>query len=188
MRRTSGAVAAFVALAAFALPGCGSAVQNDPAGDANGTAGSPPSGAAGPRVDHAGAPPGRTTGLIMPMPSSLGEIVTDDYHFTLYWYAKDTTLPPRATCTGACALHWPPVLVERTVTYAGGDQSLIGTVTRDDGTKQLTLAGRPLYRFSGDRAGDTKGHNVDGVWFVAAPDGGRAKAATATGERQMPGG
>ncbi|HEY8771951.1 MAG TPA: hypothetical protein VIM66_02125, partial [Candidatus Limnocylindria bacterium] len=43
-----------------------------------------------------------------------------------------------------------------------------GTTTRDDGSKQVTHSGQPLYYFSGDQAaGDAKGDGVGGVWSIA---------------------
>lgn len=58
---------------------------------------------------------------------------------------------------------------------AGTEASLIGEVTRADGTKQLTVAGWPMYRYAKDTApGDANGQGVGGTWFAAAPDGKKA--------------
>lgn len=52
------------------------------------------------------------------------------------------------------------------------DASLVGTVTRTDGTKQVTLVGLPLYLFASDsNAGEAKGQAVGGVWWVVGADG-----------------
>ncbi|MGW8323142.1 MAG: hypothetical protein ACWGSD_16460, partial [Thermodesulfobacteriota bacterium] len=41
---------------------------------------------------------------------------------------------------------------------------------RDDGTKQSTFRGYPLYYWSGDeKEGDTNGQGVKNVWFVIDP-------------------
>jgi secreted repeat protein with Y-X4-D motif len=49
---------------------------------------------------------------------------------------------------------------------------VVGTVTRADGTKQLTIKGWPVYRYVGDKKpGTWKGQNVGGKWFVINPDG-----------------
>ena len=48
----------------------------------------------------------------------------------------------------------------------------LGTITRDDGTTQVTLGGAPLYYFIGDEAaGDVKGQGQNDVWFLASPEG-----------------
>ena len=45
-----------------------------------------------------------------------------------------------------------------------------GTITRDDGTMQVTYNGLPLYRFANDTAaGQTNGEGVAGLWSVAKP-------------------
>ena len=45
-----------------------------------------------------------------------------------------------------------------------------GTITREDGQKQTTYKGMPLYYFAGDKAaGEVKGQGVKDVWYVAAP-------------------
>ena len=45
-----------------------------------------------------------------------------------------------------------------------------GTITREDGQKQTTFRGFPLYYWVNDKAaGDTLGQNVNSVWFVVDP-------------------
>jgi predicted lipoprotein with Yx(FWY)xxD motif len=51
-----------------------------------------------------------------------------------------------------------------------GAAGALALVTRDDGTKQVSYNGQPLYYYTPDKAaGDTTGQGVGGVWFVAAP-------------------
>ena len=115
-------------------------------------------------------PADRRIGLIMVMPGPRGRVVTDDYMFTLYRSDRDSAAPPTSTCTGDCAATWLPALVDRVPTYDGGDRTQVGTVTRPDGSKQLTLRGQPLYRYSGDLAeGDVKGDGIDGSWHAVSP-------------------
>lgn len=69
---------------------------------------------------------------------------------------------------------WPPVLAEGGATPAveGVDADLVATVTRSDGSSQVTLNGWPLYRFSGDTApGETNGEGVGGTWHAIGVDG-----------------
>ena len=54
----------------------------------------------------------------------------------------------------------------------GVDVTLLGTITRDDGSTQVTYNGWPLYYFHEDMAaGDTNGQGVEGVWFLVSPEG-----------------
>jgi predicted lipoprotein with Yx(FWY)xxD motif len=55
----------------------------------------------------------------------------------------------------------------------GLDPSLIGSITRDDGTVQLTYNGWPLYTYTQDVApGDTNGQGKgDGDWSMVSPSG-----------------
>jgi predicted lipoprotein with Yx(FWY)xxD motif len=54
----------------------------------------------------------------------------------------------------------------------GVDATLLGTITRDDGSTQVTYNGWPLYYFHEDAApGDTNGQGVGGVWFLVSPEG-----------------
>jgi hypothetical protein len=51
----------------------------------------------------------------------------------------------------------------------------LGTITRSDGTKQVTYAGHPLYFYKADSAaGDTHGQGLDdfgGKWWLLASSG-----------------
>ncbi|MFB6888277.1 hypothetical protein ACFCX4_03050 [Kitasatospora sp. NPDC056327] len=168
-----GRLALFTAsgLAAAALvAGCGS----------SGTGGPPPAmPPAAPSAPAAPAAPG-TNGATLRTTTDphLGTIVTDSAGYTLYRFDRDSADPPTATCNGGCAAIWPPVPADgATVTVSGVDAGLVGTVTRADGSRQLTLAGRPLYRYAPDqRPGDTRGQGVDGTWFAVTPTGDRAAA------------
>ncbi|MEV0227721.1 SCO0930 family lipoprotein [Streptomyces sp. NPDC050704] len=107
--------------------------------------------------------------------AKLGEVVTDSAGFTLYRFDKDTAEPPKSTCDGDCATTWPPVPASGATAPVGVDKSLLGEVTRSDGTKQLTVGGWPLYRYAKDtKAGDTNGQAVGGTWYASAPDGKKA--------------
>ena len=54
----------------------------------------------------------------------------------------------------------------------GVDATLLGTITRDDGSTQVTYNGWPLYYFQDDAAaGDTNGQGMEGVWFLVSPEG-----------------
>jgi len=79
--------------------------------------------------------------------------------------------PGVSACEGQCLQNWPPVLTEKSPKADDGvDASKLGTLTREDGSIQVTYNEMPLYYYSGDlNPGDTNGQNVGGVWFVIAP-------------------
>ena len=57
------------------------------------------------------------------------------------------------------------------------DADDIATITRDDGTKQVTFYGHPLYHFSGDaKAGDTNGQGSGSVWYLVDEHGNAVKS------------
>jgi predicted lipoprotein with Yx(FWY)xxD motif len=89
---------------------------------------------------------------------------------TLYTFDKDT--PGKSNCgVGQCLTNWPPLSVSSggaTSVGAGLSSGDFSTITRDDGTNQVTFHEIPLYYFAGDKAvGDTTGDGVGGVWHLA---------------------
>ena len=102
-----------------------------------------------------------------------GKMVVTGTGLTVYIYLPDQTHPSETTCTGDCANDWPPILsTSSNPKISGIDRSRVGSVTRPDGTRQLTLNGYPLYRFAADQSpGDTRGESVGNTWFAIAPDG-----------------
>ena len=119
------------------------------------------------------APASSVTKLATADVGNLGKIVVDGSGRTLYVFDKDTADPSKSNCDGDCAAKWPPVVAgSGTPQLDGVDASLVGTVTRTDGTKQVTLAGMPLYLFASDsEAGEADGQAVGGVWWVVGADG-----------------
>jgi predicted lipoprotein with Yx(FWY)xxD motif len=97
--------------------------------------------------------------------TALGDVLVDAGGLTLYAFLADTG--GVSTCNDQCAVNWPPVVIDGSLRVGEGVTASFGTTTRADGTVQLTAAGQPLYRFSGDDApGDVNGQNVNGKWFV----------------------
>ncbi|MEW2167364.1 SCO0930 family lipoprotein [Streptomyces sp. NPDC007084] len=120
--------------------------------------------------------------LAVAQSAKLGKVLTDGAGLTLYRFDKDTAEPPKSSCDGACATAWPPVPADGAEAAAGVDTSLLGEVTRADGTKQLTVAGWPMYRYAKDtKAGDTNGQGVGGTWYASAPNGKKAALADLPG-------
>lgn len=112
--------------------------------------------------------------MVMAASGSEGKFLTDGSGRALYLWVSDSM--NKSTCSGACATAWPPLTAKGTPTASGGASAAeIGTITRADGTKQVTYDGHPLYYFSGDSgAGQTKGQGSDGFgakWWLVAPSG-----------------
>ena len=121
-----------------------------------------------------------TTGtVITTQAGSAGTFLTNGSGRTVYLWAKDGT--NMSACSGACAAAWPPVPATGQLTAAGGAKaSDLGTITRSDGTKQVTYDGHPLYYFVGDSGPDqTAGQGNDGFgakWWLVAPSGAKITA------------
>jgi predicted lipoprotein with Yx(FWY)xxD motif len=102
--------------------------------------------------------------------SPLGEILVDADGMTLYFLLTDTA--GATTCVDSCAQAWPPLVVTSVSVATSLNASDFSLVARPDGTQQLAMGGRPLYRFAGDtKAGDTTGQGLNSVWYVAGANG-----------------
>ena len=87
---------------------------------------------------------------------------------TVYNFSRDT--PGVSNCTGGCITNWPPLTVASGQKPTGGPgvTGQLGTITRSDGSRQVTYKGLPLYFFHSDtKPGDTKG-NYTG-WSLVHP-------------------
>ncbi|MFI5226420.1 MAG: hypothetical protein ACHQ3P_07060 [Candidatus Limnocylindrales bacterium] len=172
-------LATAIAGAAIVLAACSSAATPTPAAPTAPPTAAPteapsaaPSAAASQAPSAAASQAAGAGGLALAAASgTVGPYLTGADGKTLYVYAKDTT-PGKSVCNGQCATNWPPLTVPAgaAATAGTGVNGTIGTVTRDDGTTQVTYNGKPVYYFAGDQAaGTTNGQGVGGVWTVAAP-------------------
>jgi predicted lipoprotein with Yx(FWY)xxD motif len=98
----------------------------------------------------------------------VGSYLTDAKGMTLYWFKKDS--PGKSACAGPCVEKWPLYYREKVAAGEGTKEGDFGTITREDGKKQTTFRGYPLYYWAGDKApGDTTGQGVNNVWYVVDP-------------------
>jgi predicted lipoprotein with Yx(FWY)xxD motif len=92
-------------------------------------------------------------------------VLTNGKGLTVYTFAADTT-PGKSSCYGSCAAYWPPVTGSPSA--AAGIPGTFATITRTDGTKQVTWNGHPLYTYVGDHgSGTASGNNLNingGLW------------------------
>ena len=116
---------------------------------------------------------------------SAGAFLTNSSGRAVYLWAADSM--NKSMCSGACAQAWPPVTSKGQVTAANGAKAAdLGTITRSDGTKQVTYLGHPLYFFAGDSGpGQTNGQGSNSFgakWWLVAPAGTKITVAdSATG-------
>lgn len=98
----------------------------------------------------------------------VGKYLTDAKGMALYWFKKDA--PGKSACTGDCVAKWPLYYRESLAPPEGIKAEDFGTITREDGKKQTTFRGYPLYYwFQDSKPGDTSGNKVNNVWFVIDP-------------------
>jgi predicted lipoprotein with Yx(FWY)xxD motif len=107
--------------------------------------------------------------------SRFGKVLFDGRGFVLYAFTKDRRGGP-SRCSGACAKAWPPYIARGALRAGPGVKaSLLKTVRRANGTRQVTYAGWPLYFYVGDRQpGQILCQNVSefgGLWLVQRPSG-----------------
>ena len=118
--------------------------------------------------------------VITTVSSSAATFLANGSGHAVYLWTKDSS--GMSACSGACAGAWPPVTTTGTVTASGGAKSSdLGTITRSDGTKQVTYDGHPLYLFSGDSGpGMASGQGNDGFgakWWLVSPSGSDVTSA-----------
>ena len=105
----------------------------------------------------------------------MGETVQNQDGFVLYRFDEDKVKPEAVSnCYDDCAKVWPPAVINKgeKPKVDGVDAELVGTMTRKDGTLQLTIDKWPVYTYIGDtKAGQWKGQNVGKKWFVITPEG-----------------
>lgn len=167
--------------AALALAGC--ALNNGSTEAAPSTTTSPPPAAAfggqapTPPPVNDRIPPVGSRWLEIDDVDGLGTIVVDGVGRTVYASSADTQ--EQSTCYGPCADTWLPLLAAGAPAGGIGIQvAEVRTLSRRDGSQQVTYQGHPLYWYAGDTfPGEINGHGVElfgAEWFVLDSDGDRA--------------
>ncbi len=105
--------------------------------------------------------------------TELGTFLVGQDGLTTYFFAADAT-PGVSVCADDCLVAWPPVTVAPGNSVAAGEgvTGVLGLISGTDGSTQVTYDGRPLYYWQGDtEAGQTTGHGVNDIWWVADVSG-----------------
>src|ERR1700761_2835582 len=88
-------------------------------------------------------------------------VITNEKHHTIY--TSDADGPNKSNCSGDCTKQWLPLAAPADAKPSG----FWSVITRDDGSKQWTRHGQPLYTFADDKnVGDIKGSQTEGWHFV----------------------
>jgi predicted lipoprotein with Yx(FWY)xxD motif len=156
--------AAGIVAVGLLLAACGSSSSS---GAGYGTAGgSSPS----PAATHAASSSGMT---VQTGKTEYGNVLVDSKGDTLYAFAADSQ--GKSNCTGVCLQYWPAASVSGAVTHAAGVTAKLATLTRSDGTTQLTVNGWPAYTYAADSGpgqANGQGKNLSGgLWWVLSPAG-----------------
>ncbi|NYD41415.1 COG4315 family predicted lipoprotein [Nocardioides panaciterrulae] len=170
--RTGVLVGAVVAAPALLLAACGGSSYQSPSG----TTSTPSSGSGPAQV----ATHGGSTGYL-----------TDGSGRSVYLFESDHG--KMSTCTGPCVSAWPPLTTTGAPqASAGAKAAMLGTITRSDGSKQVTYGGHPLYYYAGDSAaGQTNGEGLNGfgaLWYLLSPAGATVQHVAATSGGSSSGG
>lgn len=89
-----------------------------------------------------------------------GYVLRDQQGQALYYSDLDTDGKPH--CVDKCAETWPPVLASDGASSVVGDWK---TVARGK-ARQWAYRGKPVYTYSKDAPGETKGNGVEGKWHL----------------------
>lgn len=103
--------------------------------------------------------------------TALGEYLVATNGMTVYEYKSDPS--GVSTClSGICAANWHAYLVSTStsLTASSGINGTIRTITRPNGTHQVTYNGKPLYFWVHDtKPGETSGNGIKHLWLVVHP-------------------
>jgi len=114
--------------------------------------------------------PQRPAKIALAEHSSLGSILTDGAGISLYLFDNDTA--GMSSCSGGCLNSWPALLTEYGTAATNDVTGTLGTITRGDGSLQVTVNDMPVYYWVNDAvAGDAGGHSLGSVWWLLNAEG-----------------
>ena len=118
--------------------------------------------------------------------SGLGDVLVDSGGLALY--AADQEARGKIRCTGGCTSFWHPLTAGSGRPTAADGAGSADVIRRPDGTRQVTVDGKPLYTFVEDSPGKITGDGFRDefggrsfTWHVVLAGGGRSDGGTARG-------
>ena len=138
-----------------------------------------------------GSETGSTTVSVHQLPN-LGSVLVDNAGKALY--SSNLEASGKVVCdTTACNAFWKPLTLSSGRPTASAGAGKLGVITRPDGSKQVTVNGRPLYTFSEDSAGEATGNGFTDdfgghhfTWSVARAGGSKGSAGASSGGDSTP--
>jgi predicted lipoprotein with Yx(FWY)xxD motif len=111
--------------------------------------------------------------------TGIGIYLIDGKGMTLYWTSRDAV--GQSNITGTTLANWPVFYPASISVPSSLNASDFSSITRADGSKQITFKGWPLYYYINDHvAGDSLGQGLAGVWFAVNPALSAPPAPTTT--------
>jgi predicted lipoprotein with Yx(FWY)xxD motif len=160
---------AAVAAVIVVVAGCGSSSSTS-----SNAAAAPPASSSSTAASSAATPASAKGVTVTLTKGAQGSYLAGASGRALYLWVADAK--GKSSCSGACAGAWPPLTgTAKPAAGPGVNAADLGTISRSDGTKQVTYNGHPLYYFVSDpHSGTTKGQGSDSFgakWWLVAPSG-----------------
>ena len=112
--------------------------------------------------------------------TSAGSLLVASNGFTLYLFTADHRNSDHCVKVSGCTSVWPPLTASGKPTAgSGARRSLLGTISLGHGRRQVTYAGHPLYRYTGDGGPGATGYlgftSFGGTWDGVTASGHAVK-------------
>jgi predicted lipoprotein with Yx(FWY)xxD motif len=94
-------------------------------------------------------------------------VLTTNKGYMLYYYTKDMMLS--SSCTGGCAMNWPPLLAPQGMMTVDSSQMLPRklSVHQTANGNQVFYDGHALYTYAGDmKPGQFNGRGIGNAWYL----------------------
>lgn len=168
--------AASLVLVAVFVAGCGSSSSSSSTSSSSSAAAAAPTATHSTTTTASGSASGAKAVLISTKSEKKLGMILDAGHRKMTVYLFEADKGGKPTCSGQCAHAWPPV-IGNPKAGGGAISSNLGTITRPNGTTQVTYKGHPLYFYGDDKDdGDAYGQGSKAFgagWYVLKPNGSK---------------
>lgn len=90
--------------------------------------------------------------------SGVGSVLVTSNGMALYTPVQEAN--GMIHCTGSCTAIWVPLTPGASKVTASGNAGTLAVLRRPDGTKQVTVDGKPVYTFAEDSPGQVNGNGA----------------------------